>query len=106
MSYCFSNLYMLCILNISNLVVQMLHDGHGAVLNFGQYGNKKMFQHNLCMHKIIYLNAILCFINNKLLLLLLLTNLHCSFLPSRFQHLMQHPITSLEVINYSVLMLF
>lgn len=41
MSYCFSNLYMLCILNNSNLVVQMLHDGHGAVLNFGQYGNKK-----------------------------------------------------------------
>ena len=41
MSYCFSNLYMLCILNISNLVVQMSHDGHGAVLNLGQYGSKK-----------------------------------------------------------------
>ena len=32
---------MLCILNISNFVVQMLHDRHGAVLNFGQYGSKK-----------------------------------------------------------------
>ena len=41
MFYCFSNLYMLCILNISNLVVQMSHDGHGAVLNLGQYGSKK-----------------------------------------------------------------
>ena len=37
MSYCFCNLYMLCILNISKLVVQMLHDGHGVVLNFEQY---------------------------------------------------------------------
>ena len=37
MPYCFSNLYMLCILNVSNLVVQMLHDGQGAVLNFEQY---------------------------------------------------------------------
>ena len=52
MSYCFSNLYVLCIFNIGNLVVQMLHDGHGAVLNFGQINMeiKKMFQHNLCMH--------------------------------------------------------
>ena len=32
---------MLCILDISNFVVQMLHDRHGAVLNFGQYGSKK-----------------------------------------------------------------
>ena len=32
---------MLCILNISNFVVQMLHDRHGAVFNFGQYGSKK-----------------------------------------------------------------
>ena len=101
---------------ISNLVVQMLHDRHGAVLNFEQYGSKKKkCQYNLPVHYIIYLKAILRFINNKLLLLLLLlllslslllTNLHCSFLPSRFQHLMQHPITSLEVINYSVFMLF
>ena len=75
---------------------------------------KKKCQYNLPVHYIIYLKAILCFINNKLLLLLLLllslslllTNLHCSFLTSRFQHLMQHPITSLEVINYSVFMLF
>ena len=67
---------------------------------------KKKCQYNLPVHYIIYLKAILRFINNKLLLLLLLlslslllTNLHCSFLTSRFQHLMQHQITSLEVIN-------
>ena len=37
---------MLCILNISNLVVQMLHDGHGVGLNFEQYEVKILIYFN------------------------------------------------------------